>query len=117
MAATWFLYASYDGGLTATEILSVTARSARHYCDSARGLLIVLWENEGNVQQQRSLDGGATWSTAADVLVGGEPIAGQLLCTDGDERRGNLVMTLDIGGSKSVYESTDLGETFVVKLM
>lgn len=113
---TWKLFTSYDGGITSTLVWTVTARSALVERDSERGLVIVFWEAEANIQHQRSLDGGATWSTAADVLVGGVAVTGELLDCTMDPRRGNVVLAVDAAGVKTVYESLDLGETWTAKL-
>lgn len=94
----------------------MTARSEVVERDSERGALIVLWENSGNVQVQRSTDGGATWSTAADAKLGGASFTGLLLDCTMDPRRGNLILSFDQAGSKIIAESNDLGATFTTRL-
>lgn len=111
---------------------TLAARTCLVECDSARGAIVVLYENTGSVKRAMSIDGGELWFDCGYAYLLDTSIArptsgifidprltqfqAQLLSISNDPRRGNLVMTVDIGGAKKVLESFDLGATWVVRL-
>lgn len=112
----YHLYASKDGGISLTEILTLTARSQVIQTDSLRGLIVTLWENSGNIQRQESQDGGATWSAATQPLYLGVPFSGILLDMTLDSRLATMVLAVTISGSNVLLASSDLGVTWELKL-
>lgn len=110
--STHMVYLSYDGGLTAEEVLTVTATSAAIEVDSERGAAVLLYENGGNVQVRRSFDGGATWSDPETCLFHGTPAGGTILDMAHDARRGVMLVAMSAGGSVGIYASYDLGATW-----
>jgi len=108
------LWTSYDGGMTGTEVATVTARSACIERDSERGTLVLMYENSGNVQRRVSLDGGDTWETATEPTLNGVAITGAILDMTQDTRRGVMLMALTQSGVTKVLESHDIGESWAV---
>jgi hypothetical protein len=110
--ASFKVFVSDDGGLTASEVLSVTATSMVVEIESERGLQVVLWENGGAVQRQESTDGGATWSSASAVSYAGGNLTGTLRDIARDARNGNLVLVVE----SMVLESFDSGASWALRL-
>lgn len=106
------VWASYDGGMTGTEVATVTATSAAIEVDSERGVYVCLYENGGNVQVQQSGDAGGTWTAATDALYLGAAFAGTVIDMARDARRDVLLLALESGGVISIYGSQDLGLTW-----
>jgi len=106
------VWASYDGGMTGTEVATVTATSAAIEVDSERGAYVCLYENGGNVKVQQSGDGGSTWTAATDALYLGAAFAGTVIDMARDARRDVMLLALASGGAISVYGSQDLGLTW-----
>lgn len=111
-AGTLGVWASYDGGMTGTEVATVTATSAAIEVDSERGAYVCLYENGGNVQVQQSGDAGATWTAATDALYLGAAFTGTVIDMARDARRDVLLLALESGGAISIYGSRDLGLTW-----
>lgn len=111
-AGTLGVWASYDGGMTGTEVATVTATSAAIEVDSERGVYVCLYENGGNVKVQQSGDAGATWTAATDALYIGAAFTGTVIDMARDARRDVLLLALESGGAISVYGSQDLGLTW-----
>jgi hypothetical protein len=98
------------------EVLVLTARTAVIECISARGFMVLLWENNSNVQWQHSYDGGTTWTTPQNALLNGSPFTGELLDSDYDERTGNIYLIRKSGTTLQILESYDFGATFSIKV-
>jgi hypothetical protein len=111
-SGTLGVWASYDGGMTATEVVTMTATSACIEIDSTRGAMVLLWENGANVQRQVSLDGGTTWSAAVEPTYLGSPFEGTIADMAIDARRDVLLLALSVAGAASILASQDLGLTW-----
>jgi len=107
-------YSSQDGGLSGTEVVSVTARTACIERDSERGTFVLMYENSGNVQRRISLDGGDTWESATTPTLSGTTFTGEILDMAQDHRRAVLLMSITTGGTTKVLESYDVGVTWSV---
>jgi hypothetical protein len=101
----------------------VTAGTAGFECDTNRGLLIVIYDagsggSPGNIKYRKSRDLGATWTTAANCTINSvTPQAGLVVDTSYDPHLGGMLYAIfDIGGTKKVCRSTDLGATWEVVL-
>jgi hypothetical protein len=109
------IYRSYDGGATAEEVLEVTADSARLERDSERSHLLLLTQaGMGHVQMRESLDAGATWSSATDILDdAGTEIDGDVLDIAQDTRLGGaFVSSINQSGNVIIIVSYDMGATW-----
>lgn len=115
-ASTWRVYVSQDGGLTGSEVLTVTARTACIERDSERAMLVLMYENSGNVQRRVSLDGGATWEAATSALLGISAFSGEILDMAQDRRKAVMLMAVTISGATKILESYDCGETWAVAI-
>lgn len=113
---TWRVLVSRDGGSSGREVVSVTARSAVIERDSERGMLVLLWEAEGDVQRRVSLDGGATWEAAGVVMYGGAALQAELLDMAQDPRRGVMGLACQVSGALVVLESRDVGASWRLAL-
>jgi len=94
------------------EVLTLTARSAVIETISARGIIVSLWENSGNVQVQYSFDGGTTWTLPQNALLDGSPFTGELLDSDYDPAWDAIYLIRKSGSTVSVLKSYDLGANF-----
>jgi hypothetical protein len=72
----------------------------------------------GNIKYRLSRDQGATWTTAANCTINSvTPQVGKVLDTSYDPHLGGMLYAIfDIGGTKKVCRSTDLGVTWEVVL-
>lgn len=120
---TFTLSYTTDNGATKGDYLTVTAGTAGFECDTNRGLLIMIYDDgttsaPGNIKYRISRDQGATWSTAANCTINSvTPQVGQVLDTSYDPHLGGMLYAIfDIGGTKKVCRSTDLGATWEVVL-
>lgn len=112
-----------DNGATKGDYLTVTAGTAGFEADTNRGLLIIIYDDgttasPGNIKYRISRDQGATWSTAANCTINSvTPQVGKVLDTSYDPHLGGMLYAIfDIGGTKKVCRSTDLGATWEVVL-
>ncbi len=120
---TFTLSYTTDNGATKGDYLTVTAGTAGFECDTNRGLLIMIYDDgttasPGNIKYRISRDQGATWTTAANCTINSvTPQVGQVLDTSYDPHLGGMLYAIfDIGGTKKVCRSTDLGVTWEVVL-
>lgn len=112
-----------DNGNTKGDYLTVTAGTAGFECDTNRGLLIIIYDDgttasPGNIKYRLSRDQGTTWTTAANCTINSvTPQVGKVLDTSYDPHLGGMLYSIfDIGGTKKVCRSTDLGATWEVVL-
>ena len=112
-----------DNGATKGDYLTVTAGTAGFECDTNRGLLIIIYDDgttasPGNIKYRLSRDQGTTWTTAANCTINSvTPQVGKVLDTSYDPHLGGMLYSIfDIGGTKKVCRSTDLGATWEVVL-
>jgi hypothetical protein len=112
-----------DNGATKGDYLTVTAGTAGFECDTNRGLLIIIYDDgttssPGNIKYRLSRDQGTTWTTAANCTINSvTPQVGKVLDTSYDPHLGGMLYAIfDIGGTKKVCRSTDLGATWEVVL-
>lgn len=112
-----------DNGATKGDYLTVTAGTAGFEADTNRGLMIIIYDDgttasPGNIKYRISKDNGGTWSTAAYCTINSvTPQVGQVLDTSYDPHLGGMLYAIfDIGGTKKVCRSTDLGATWEVVL-
>jgi hypothetical protein len=112
-----------DNGATKGDYLTVTAGTAGFEADTNRGLLIIIYDDgttasPGNIKYRVSKDQGVTWSTAANCTINSvTPQVGKVLDTSYDPHLGGMLYAIfDIGGTKKVCRSTDLGATWEVVL-
>lgn len=103
---------SWDRLQKYAEVLTLTARTAVLETISARGIIVLLWENNGNVQVQYSYDAGQTWTTAQNALLNGSPFTGELLDSDYDPRWDAIYLVRKSGTTVQVLVSYDLGATW-----
>ena len=122
-STTYTLSYTTDNGATKGDYLTVTAGTAGFECDTNRGLLIMIYDDgttasPGNIKYRISRDQGATWATAANCTINSvTPQVGQVLDTSYDPHLGGMLYAIfDIGGTKKVCRSTDLGATWEVVL-
>jgi hypothetical protein len=120
---TFTLSYTTDNGETKGDYLTVTAGTAGFECDTNRGLLIIIYDDgttaaPGNIKYRISRDQGTTWTTAANCTINSvTPQVGQVLDTSYDPHLGGMLYAIfDIGGTKKVCRSTDLGVTWEVVL-
>lgn len=112
-----------DNGATKGDYLTVTAGTAGFEADTNRGLMIIIYDDgttasPGNIKYRLSKNNGVTWTTAANCTINSvTPEVGQVLDTSYDPHLGGMLYAIfDIGGTKKVCRSTDLGATWEVVL-
>lgn len=122
-STTYTLSYTTDNGATKGDYLTVTAGTAGFECDTNRGLLIMIYDDgttasPGNIKYRLSRNQGSTWTTAANCTINSvTPQVGQVLDTSYDPHLGGMLYAIfDIGGTKKVCRSTDLGATWEVVL-
>lgn len=104
---------SEDAGLTATEVLTVTATSSAIENDSERGLVVLLYhDGASGVKRRISTDKGATFEAAAAVTAGGANLDGVVHALRADPRTGYYYLTSTISGDLRVLRSEDCGLTW-----
>lgn len=115
-SGTLTVYTSQDGGITITEVLSLTANSMVIHEDSERGLLLVFYGDADDAiwLRQGDVDG---FAAAIAVDYGGSQLTGTLRSITRDVRRSNLLaLAIDQSGSTKVLQSRDAGESFSLLL-
>ena len=110
---TWRVYRSEDGGITGTEVLTVTADSAALTVNSAQGVVTLFYEAGAGVYAKQSEDGGTTWGSAVAVQYSGSQLDATLMDAAQDDRlNGAIFIAVDDAGVVSVMKSETIGADF-----
>jgi len=100
------VYRSDDCGLTATEVLALSASSAAIESMSDRAVVILLYAYGGSVYRRVSVDSGQTWGSAEAVA----DLSPEVFGLTYDPRTGRLWATTSGG----LYTSEDCGASWVL---
>jgi hypothetical protein len=111
---TYHVCYSKDGGLSAQELLSMTANSAVIEHDLARGLWVLLYESGGAIQRRTCSDASdlSSWSSPTALAI-----SGTLLDSAYDRRYARMVVVTTSSGTTKLYSSSDSGETWTERLV
>lgn len=114
---TWRVYYSESGGITGTEVLTLTADSAALAVNSAQGVVTLFYEAGAGVYVRQSEDGGTTWGSAVAVDYLGSQLDATLMdATQDDRLNGAIFIAVDDGVAVAVLKSETIGADFSLAL-
>lgn len=112
-STTYKVYASPGGGLSVTELLSMTGKSALIETVGESGTLVLIYtDNSDVVYQRKSVDRGLTWSSPTSATLDTGAFSGKLIDSCYERRLSTIFMTVqEVTGANAlkVVASTNLG--------